>query len=233
MVPAWGLTMGSTGALLYILQDTTLRHGPLQVIITVNERTVWHLWICLAAEYLDDYLIIWIWEWLGSLCNSTAGCDFIRFTRKTLPQAAPTDYDTLKTEGLQGGHSGVRINLGRANALVCLASAFCDWQADIQDQRVFRRAGQKIRRPPHRRKSWSQKQRPPSGPSLEAYGQDFSIIFGEKRGLLISTLWSLIAPGTTGSGRRDISGPPEALPSQWRRYHERSHWWRIPRIWAC
>ena len=47
---------------LYILQDTTLRHGPLRVIITVNEEDGMAS-VDMPAEYLDgDYLINLDWE---------------------------------------------------------------------------------------------------------------------------------------------------------------------------
>ena len=179
---------------LYILQDTTLRHGPLRVIITVNEEDGMAS-VDMPAEYLDgDYLINLDWEWLGSLCNSAAGCDFIRFTRKTSREPAPTDYDTLKVtlKGLQGGHSGVGINLGRANALVCLASAFLRLaEADIPVRISAFSGGQaKMRsRPPHRRKSWSQKQRPPKRSISWKHTDRISPSLLEKRSLLISTPW--------------------------------------------
>lgn len=110
---------------LYVLQDETLRHGPLRVIFTVNEEDGMSS-VDMPAQYLDgDYLINLDWEWLGSLCNSAAGCDFIRLSRTAARVPAADGDVTLEVtlKGLQGGHSGVGINLGRANALVCVASA--------------------------------------------------------------------------------------------------------------
>lgn len=112
---------------LYLLQDNTLVHGPLRVIITVNEEDGMSS-IAIHEKYLDaDYLINLDWEWLGSLCNSAAGGDFIRFSHRTewLPAQAGDCGIKIELKGLQGGHSGVGINLGRANALVCLATALC------------------------------------------------------------------------------------------------------------
>ena len=110
---------------LYFLENTTLRHGPLRVIFTVNEEDG------LAsgdmdAKYLDAaYLINLDWEWLGSLCNSSAGGDFLTFTREARWEAAAPDAAALQIslKRLLGGHSGVDINRGRANALVCIAQA--------------------------------------------------------------------------------------------------------------
>ena len=110
---------------LYLLQDESLVHGPLRVILTVNEEDGMSS-IAMPDKYLDGaYLINLDWEWLGSLCNSAAGGDFLSFTRKAEWTAPSADDHAVKItlKGLLGGHSGVGINLGRANALVCLATA--------------------------------------------------------------------------------------------------------------
>lgn len=110
---------------LYLLQDESLVHGPLRVILTVNEEDGMSS-IAMPDKYLDGaYLINLDWEWLGSLCNSAAGGDFLSFTRKAEWVAPSADDHAVKItlKGLLGGHSGVGINLGRANALVCLATA--------------------------------------------------------------------------------------------------------------
>lgn len=110
---------------LYLLQDDTLKHGPLRVIFTVNEEDGMSS-IDMPASYLDGkYLINLDWEWLGSLCNSAAGGDFLSFTKASEwePVTSPQIAITLEMKGLCGGHSGVGINLGRANALVCIATA--------------------------------------------------------------------------------------------------------------
>lgn len=110
---------------LYLLQDETLKHGPLRVIITVNEEDGMSS-IDMSGDYLDaEYLINLDWEWLGSLCNSAAGGDFVSFVRSA-DWVEPVDGQTalqIELKGLQGGHSGVGINLGRANAIVCMATA--------------------------------------------------------------------------------------------------------------
>lgn len=110
---------------LYLLQDESLVHGPLRVILTVNEEDGMSS-IAMPDKYLDGaYLINLDWEWLGSLCNSAAGGDFLSFTRKAEWTAPSADDHAVRItlKGLLGGHSGVGINLGRANALACLATA--------------------------------------------------------------------------------------------------------------
>lgn len=110
---------------LYLLQDNTLKHGPLRVIFTVNEEDGMSS-IDMPASYLDGkYLINLDWEWLGSLCNSAAGGDFLCITKTPQWDRVDSSQVGIKVElkGLRGGHSGVGINLGRANALVCMATA--------------------------------------------------------------------------------------------------------------
>lgn len=109
---------------LYLLQDDTLKHGPLRVILTTNEEDGMDS-IALEPKYLDgDYLINLDWETIGSLCNSCAGGDFCNYSRKADWETVPSDSKslTIKFNGLLGGHSGVGINLGHANAIVSAAT---------------------------------------------------------------------------------------------------------------
>lgn len=109
---------------LYLLQDDSLRHGPIRAIFTTNEEDGMDS-VALDKQYLDgDYLVNLDWETIGSLCNSCAGGDFFNFSRKAV-WAAPAPGSrslTLGFRGLLGGHSGVGINKGHANALVSVAT---------------------------------------------------------------------------------------------------------------
>ncbi len=109
---------------LYLLQDDSLRHGPIRAIFTTNEEDGMDS-VALDPKYLDgDYLINLDWETLGSLCNSCAGGDFFNFSHKAeweTPVAGSKTL-TLTFSGLLGGHSGVGINKGHANALVSIAT---------------------------------------------------------------------------------------------------------------
>lgn len=109
---------------LYLLQDDTLRHGPIRAIFTTNEEDGMDS-LNLDPKYLDGaYLINLDWETIGSLCNSCAGGDFFNFSRKTEWEKPPEGCRTLTISfsGLLGGHSGVGINKGHANALVSIAT---------------------------------------------------------------------------------------------------------------
>ncbi len=109
--------------ILYLLSDCGVSHGPLRAIFTVNEEDGMTSG-AIDPKYLDAaYLINLDWEWLGSLCNSSAGCDFMAFSRKFERCPAMEDGAVLRIElgGLLGGHSGVDIHRGHANALTCMA----------------------------------------------------------------------------------------------------------------
>lgn len=110
---------------LYLLQDDSLKHGPIRAIFTVNEEDGMDS-INIDAKYLEgSYLINLDWETIGSLCNSCAGGDFYIFNRKADWVDAPEDHKTMKIgfSNLLGGHSGVGINKGHANAIVSAATA--------------------------------------------------------------------------------------------------------------
>ena len=67
---------------LYLLQDDTLRHGPIRAIFTTNEEDGMDS-MDIDPKYLDgDYLVNLDWETLGSLCNSCAGGDFFNYSHK-------------------------------------------------------------------------------------------------------------------------------------------------------
>ena len=110
---------------LCMLKDPDLKHGPLRAVFTVNEEDGMAS-IGLAPEYLEgDYLINLDWETLGSLCNSCAGGDYFNFYRDCGWESTPKRSVAieLSLSGFLGGHSGVGINLGHANALVSAATA--------------------------------------------------------------------------------------------------------------
>ena len=110
---------------LYLLSDDSLRHGPLRAVITTNEEDGMDS-VALEPKYLEgEYLINLDWETIGSLCNSCAGGDFFNYRRAADWGAVPAGSAgfELSFRGLLGGHSGVGINKGHANAIVSAATA--------------------------------------------------------------------------------------------------------------
>ena len=112
---------------LYLLQDDTLRHGPIRAIFTTNEEDGMDS-MAMDPKYLEgDYLVNLDWETIGSLCNSCAGGDFFNYSAPCeweAPEAGSVGL-TLSFNDLLGGHSGVGINKGHANALVSIATLLC------------------------------------------------------------------------------------------------------------
>ena len=109
---------------LYLLQDDTLRHGPIRAIFTTNEEDGMDS-MAIDPKYLEgDYLVNLDWETLGSLCNSCAGGDFFNFSHRAEWEKPIPGCKTLTVSfgNLLGGHSGVGINKGHANALVSSAT---------------------------------------------------------------------------------------------------------------
>lgn len=128
-VGAEGTTLGADNGIgvamaLAILEDKSLKHGPIEVLITYDEETG-----MTGADKLKpglfngDIFFNLDSEEEGELCIGCAGgldgtADF-----KYETFAAPSGYETYKiiVKGLQGGHSGMDVKLYRANANKVLA----------------------------------------------------------------------------------------------------------------
>ena len=114
---------------LAILEDQSLVHPPIEVLITVAEETGMDGAIKLNAAHLSGEALINLdSEEEGVIFASCAGGISARVQ-------LPIDYETRDEEGLdavltitglQGGHSGVEIDKGRANAIVLLGRVMRD-----------------------------------------------------------------------------------------------------------
>lgn len=102
-----------------ILEDNSLTHGPIRAIFTVDEEDGMSGADGLDPQWLDaKYLVNLDWEEFGSLCCSSAGGE--QYTFRHQPDWQPVENGvayTIRVDGLNGGHSGAMIHLGRANAL--------------------------------------------------------------------------------------------------------------------
>jgi len=131
LLRAKGTTLGADNgigvcAALAVLADANIPHGPVEVLVTVDEETgltgannVRPGW--LKAKYLLNLDS----EEEGILTIGCAGGVDSVATRKLAmgaPQAGTLPY-RLKVSGLKGGHSGIDINAGRGNAIRLLAQA--------------------------------------------------------------------------------------------------------------
>lgn len=108
---------------LYLLKHAK-DHGPLRLIVTVDEERGMTGAIHLAPKYLQDakFLINCDSENYDELTVGSAGSVDLTFRRALKYEAAPEGKAyRLSVGGLLGGHSGERIGDGRGNALRTLA----------------------------------------------------------------------------------------------------------------
>ncbi|MDY0257046.1 aminoacyl-histidine dipeptidase [Gudongella oleilytica] len=109
---------------LAILEDKTLEHPPLEVLITTNEESGMTGAAQLDKKNLSGKILINIdSEEEGKLLVSCAGGK--RFSIEIPVNFKVTDKTsfTLKVSGLKGGHSGMEIDKGRGNSNRLLARA--------------------------------------------------------------------------------------------------------------
>ena len=146
---ASGTTLGADNGIgaamaLALLTSPGLRHGPLELIFTVEEETGLH-----GALELDPGLITA--RMLINLDSEdpkelTIGCAGGAGTILTLPvtfEAPPRDWQgcEIVVSGLQGGHSGVQIHENLANAIKLLTGALLYIQDATSDFRIGSIAG--------------------------------------------------------------------------------------------
>ena len=122
-VHAKGSTLGSddgmgVAAIMGIMEDNTLKHGPVEALITRDEETGMYGANELPEGELnaDLYLNLDSETWGNFTIGSAGGIDItstLKYKEVENDQEAAVRV-TLK--GLRGGHSGLEINEGRANA---------------------------------------------------------------------------------------------------------------------
>lgn len=105
-------------AIILGLLQADFPHGPLRVLFTADEEAGMSGAANLApAHCAGRYLINLDWEEAGSICIGCAGTVNALFRRglSWQPLESGTAYE-VEIAGLKGGHSGVEIHEGRANA---------------------------------------------------------------------------------------------------------------------
>ena len=126
---AKGTTLGSddgigVAAIMAVFEDNTLQHGPLEALITSDEETCMYGVNHLSPDTLrGDILLNIDHESEGEFCIGSAGGVNVNAT------LGYQEVDTDKTDialkvtvhDCKGGHSGLEINQGRANANKLLA----------------------------------------------------------------------------------------------------------------
>ena len=123
-VTAAGTTLGAdngigAAAILAVLEDKTLVHGPVEALFTATEETGMDGAFGLKGGLLQgDILLNLDSETEGELYVGCAGGLDANITLPYTAQAAPAGYTAYAVEvkGLKGGHSGIQIGYQRANA---------------------------------------------------------------------------------------------------------------------
>ena len=104
---------------LSVLEDKSVKHGPVEVLVTYDEETGMTGANCLKPGVLKgDILMNLDSEEEGELCVGCAGGLDASASFKYLKYKTPAAHKGLRitVKGLQGGHSGMDISLYRANA---------------------------------------------------------------------------------------------------------------------
>jgi dipeptidase D len=126
-VRARGTTLGADNGVgialaLAALSDPQLRHGPLEVLLTVDEEGGMKGAFGLEAGFLAGrYLVNLDSEELGLITIGTAGGEYTDFSLPVRREPVPGWVSLrLVVDGLAGGHSGIDIHLPRLNAIKLL-----------------------------------------------------------------------------------------------------------------
>ncbi len=123
-VRAEGTTLGAdngigVAAALAAMSDDTLVHGPLEMLVTVEEETTMGGASALEPGFLQGQVLLNLdSEQEGELFVGCAGGlnATASFSYQSVETADEDIAFKVKISGLRGGHSGMDIHLGRANA---------------------------------------------------------------------------------------------------------------------
>ena len=123
-VRAKGTTLGSddgmgVAAIMAVMESDDLEHGPLEALITADEETCMYGVNNLSADTLHGDILLNIDnETMGEFVIGSAGG--VNITAQIrYGEVEPEEGDVaarITLSGLRGGHSGLEINEGRANA---------------------------------------------------------------------------------------------------------------------
>ncbi len=124
---ATGTTLGADNgigcaAMLALMTDKTIKHGPLELLFTVDEEAGMGGAFGLQAGWLKAQQLLNLdTEEEGEIYIGCAGGVDISSTLELQWQASQGDLLRISLSGLLGGHSGVDIHANRGNANILLA----------------------------------------------------------------------------------------------------------------
>ena len=138
-VTANGTTLGSdngigVAAAMAVLASDTLKHGPVEALFTIDEETGMTGAFGLQPGILEGEILINMdSEDEGELCVGCAGGIDVSAVKTYHEEDAPAGHlaYTISLKGLKGGHSGLDIALGRANANKLLFRLLMQAESDL------------------------------------------------------------------------------------------------------
>ncbi len=138
-VRANGTTLGSdngigVAATLAVLASKNVKHGPLEALFTIDEETGMTGAFGLKKGLLKGEILINLdSEDEGELYVGCAGGIDVMAEKKYRQEETPKGHSPYKVtvKGLKGGHSGVDINLGRANSNKLIARFLMQAESDF------------------------------------------------------------------------------------------------------
>jgi dipeptidase D len=140
ILTASGTTLGADNGIgiaiaLSLLEDKTLKHGPLEALFTIDEETGLTGAFALEPNMLTGKIMINLdSEDFGVVTVGCAGGggSNIELPLKTQKVNGNMQSMTVKVSGLRGGHSGVDIHEQRANAIKLLSRML--WKAQSNNK---------------------------------------------------------------------------------------------------
>ena len=139
-VKAKGTTLGAddgmaVATIMAIMEDNTLKHGPVEGFITADEETTMYGVNHMKAETLQgDILLNLDNETEGEMIIGSAGGVNMNATLEYKEEASDAEDAAVKVtlQNLLGGHSGLEINMGRCNANKAMARLVQDAIANFE-----------------------------------------------------------------------------------------------------
>ena len=130
-----GADDGCGVAIIMSIVQNRMEHGPLRVIITVDEEDGMGGAFNIDKSWLKgcSYLINIDNEVSDEVLVSTASANSVRIEKKIPYVEATRDLPiSIEIYNLKGGHSGIEIGKGRINGIICLAEFLNQIGKDIQ-----------------------------------------------------------------------------------------------------
>ena len=142
ILTADGTTLGADNGIglaisFAILEDTSLKHGPIEALFTVDEETGLTGAFAMESDMLTGKILLNLdSEEFGEITVGCAGGGDSQVKLPIKTQQINQDIDslTIKVYGLRGGHSGVDIQEQRGNAVKILTRML--WKAKEFDFKI-------------------------------------------------------------------------------------------------